>query len=386
MPPGEAYGSQGQQQQHHQFQHVHPQAQQLQHQHQHQHLAPLHAGLQAPPPLLPHPQFANPYPNGNQQYQHQHQHQLQHQQQQQHQQQHLQYVHPSYTQQQQQPVQFYPNNAPPPLPQQQQQQQYSNYNGTFHHQPAPAFAPAPQAAPLPQPLPVSTPMPTSIQFVNPSYLQHSPTPRPPNNAFPASQPHTPSTMSPQLPRAVQPNPPKPMPVKASPKLEEKRPPSRGTPKLLTRDPRRPSSSAGVAKSPITPHASTHTETLPLLLSVAEDCFEKANAAAQQVAKTMSPSEVAEHHKLVATGLGCLDVALKSNKLWPRLEARLCLRYTSILIEETTNITEAETALTRGISVCEKVWDIARQKKERQLTTVRRPSIGSSTSNTARNFS
>ncbi len=88
--------------------------------------------------------------------------------------------------------------------------------------------------------------------------------------------------------------------------------------------------------------------------MAEDCFEKANAAAQQAARSMTASEVAEHHKLIATGLGCLDVALKSNKLWPRLEARLCLRYTSILIEETTNITVAETTLTRGISVCEKV--------------------------------
>ncbi|KAH6854285.1 cohesin loading factor-domain-containing protein [Chaetomium sp. MPI-CAGE-AT-0009] len=351
MPPGEVYGSQGQQQQQqqHQFQQVHPQAQQLQH--QHQHLPHLHSGPQAPPPLLPHPQFANPYSSGNQQYQHHHQRQHQHQQ---HQHQHVQYVHPSYAQQQQQhqqPAQFYPSNA--------QHQQYPNYNGAFHHQPtlalspAPAPAPAPQAAPLPQPVPVSTPIPTPMQFVNPSYLQQPPAPRPPSNAFPASQPHTASMMSPQLPRAVQPKPPNPMPVKASPKLEEKRPPSRGTPKLLTRDPRRPSSSAGITKSPVTPHASTHAETLPLLLCVAEDCFEKANAAAQQVAKTMSPTEVAEHHKLVATGLGCLDVALKSNKLWPRLEARLCLRYTSILIEETTNITEAETALTRGISVCEK---------------------------------
>jgi hypothetical protein len=96
------------------------------------------------------------------------------------------------------------------------------------------------------------------------------------------------------------------------------------------------------------------ETLPLLLLVAEDCFEKANAAAQQVARSMTANDVAEHHKLVATGLGCLDVALKSNKLWPRLEARLCLRYAGILIEETTNIMDAETTLTRGIAVCEKV--------------------------------
>jgi hypothetical protein len=92
--------------------------------------------------------------------------------------------------------------------------------------------------------------------------------------------------------------------------------------------------------------------------VAEECFEKANAATHKVARSMTPSEVEEHHKLVATGLACLDVALKSNKLWPRLEARLCLRYTSILIEETTNVMEAETTLTRGISVCEKVGQSA----------------------------
>jgi len=99
---------------------------------------------------------------------------------------------------------------------------------------------------------------------------------------------------------------------------------------------------------------THVETLPLLLCVAEDCFARANAAARDVAKSMSADEIKEHHKVVATGLGCLEVALKSNKLSPRLEARLCLRYASILTEETTNLTQAETALTRGIAVCDKV--------------------------------
>lgn len=88
--------------------------------------------------------------------------------------------------------------------------------------------------------------------------------------------------------------------------------------------------------------------------MAEDCFAKAHAAASGIARSMSDSEVKEYHKMVATGLGCLEVAMNSNKLWPRLEARLCLRYASVLIEETTNIMEAETALTRGILVCEKV--------------------------------
>lgn len=91
-----------------------------------------------------------------------------------------------------------------------------------------------------------------------------------------------------------------------------------------------------------------------MLCIAEDFFAKAHAGASKVARSMSDSEVKEYNKMVATGLGCLEVAMNSNKLFPRLEARLCLRYASVLIEETNNITEAETALTRGILVCQKV--------------------------------
>lgn len=119
-------------------------------------------------------------------------------------------------------------------------------------------------------------------------------------------------------------------------------------------PRGPGRPPSVAKSSASTQRAGHVETLPLLLCVAEDCFAKAHAAASKVARSMSDSEVNEYHKMVATGLGCLEVAMNSNKLWPRLEARLCLRYASVLIEETTNIMEAETALTRGILVCEKV--------------------------------
>lgn len=73
-----------------------------------------------------------------------------------------------------------------------------------------------------------------------------------------------------------------------------------------------------------------------------------------MADSLSPEFVEEYHKLIATGLGCLETALGSNRLAPRLEARLQLRYANILCEETTNIMEAETALTKGIALCEKV--------------------------------
>lgn len=61
----------------------------------------------------------------------------------------------------------------------------------------------------------------------------------------------------------------------------------------------------------------------------------------------------EYYKLVATGLGCLEAALSLNKLPPRSEANIRLRYATVLSEETDNLTEAEVALTKGIAVCEK---------------------------------
>lgn len=121
---------------------------------------------------------------------------------------------------------------------------------------------------------------------------------------------------------------------------------------MSKDTRRLTPSGAIAKSPVMSSAS-HVEMLPVLLNLAEDFFGRANAAAQEIARSMTVEEVKEHHKLVATGLGCLELAMKSTKLFPRLEARLCLRYAGILVDETTNIMEAETALTRGIAVCEK---------------------------------
>ncbi|KAK4203251.1 cohesin loading factor-domain-containing protein [Triangularia verruculosa] len=350
MPPGQAYGGgHGHQPQHPQF---HPQQQQQhaygQHQpHQHQQRPHLPQPQGQPQPHLPpvsqnaYPQYTNGYQNGNQQ-----------------QYQYNQYVHPTYPQQ-------HPQRLPLPHPQSPAQQQRQ-------HQPQPPVQPTAQyyqtsSAPQPQPYvnysngpynqPSPNPAAAPVQFVNPSYLQQQQpvTPRPTSHVPPASQP-PPRTMSPQvshLPPSARP-PLQTSSTQNSPRLSEKPPPSRATPALqIPKNQRRPSVGAGVAKSPATPGSSVHSETLPLLICLAEDFFEKANAASQKVAKSMSEAEVAEHHKLVATGLGCLDVALKSNKLWPRLEARLCLRNASVLIDETNNIMEAETTLTRGIAVCDK---------------------------------
>lgn len=247
-------------------------------------------------------------------------------------QQQAQYSQPTYPQQpppqqqhqqqppQQQPTSYYPNNA----------SHLTNYNAPFNHA---------------RPADITPP----LEFVNPSFLQNNVPQRPVVQTQPQTQPSpapvkVEASMSPQLQQITS--------AKASPKNS----PTLSEKKTLpsAKDPRRQVSSGGITKSPVLSQSSTHVETLPILLSIAEDCFSQAGLAAQGVARSMSRPEVEQHHKLVATGLGCLELALKSSKLPPRLEARLCLRYASILTEETTNLMEAETALSRGIAVCEKV--------------------------------
>ncbi|KAK3946078.1 MAU2 chromatid cohesion factor [Diplogelasinospora grovesii] len=208
----------------------------------------------------------------------------------------------------------------------------------------------------PPPPPITAPPPVHPQFVNSSFPQQQTVPAVPANqhaAPPAAAP-APITMGSQISHLSR-QPQHTSSAESSPRLDHRLAPAQ-SPRVksaVTKDPRRSSTGTNAsAKSPMLSHT-PHFDALPLLLRVAEDCFSQADAAARGVAKSMAASEIKDHHKLIATGLGCLEVALRSTKLQPRLEARLCLRYASILIEETTNLMEAETTLTRGIAVCEK---------------------------------
>lgn len=98
----------------------------------------------------------------------------------------------------------------------------------------------------------------------------------------------------------------------------------------------------------------HQDTNSLLVCVAEEMFSTAHREVLRLADSLDARGVQEYQKMIATGLGCLETVLSSNKLLPRLEAKLQLRYASILCEETNNIMEAETALTKGITLCDKV--------------------------------
>lgn len=85
----------------------------------------------------------------------------------------------------------------------------------------------------------------------------------------------------------------------------------------------------------------------LLISLAEEYFEAAH--------NLTAGSIEQYQELIAHGLGCLDTMLKRVKMAPRTEAKVQLRYAGVLFEETENMMEAETALSKGISLCERVW-------------------------------
>ena len=96
----------------------------------------------------------------------------------------------------------------------------------------------------------------------------------------------------------------------------------------------------------------------LLVSLAEEYFQAAHEIAPAAAFSMTVTDIEAYEGLVATGLGCLDTALKRVRLPPRLEANVRLRYAGVLFEETENSMEAETALSKGIALCERVCSCA----------------------------
>ncbi len=93
----------------------------------------------------------------------------------------------------------------------------------------------------------------------------------------------------------------------------------------------------------------------LLIVLAEEYLAAAHKIGPSVARTMVDGVVDEYQKLIATGLGCFEASFKkAMRLAPRLEAKVRLRYASVLFEETENYMEAETALSQGIILCEQV--------------------------------
>lgn len=123
--------------------------------------------------------------------------------------------------------------------------------------------------------------------------------------------------------------------------------------------------APLASSPLSELASSQMPPIPVKLSTIDNqaallCLsDEYISAAYSMGADLSTREVDEeqldhYHSLLATGMGCLDTILKNYRISDaRKEARIRLRFASLLFEETDNDLEAEECLSKGISSCER---------------------------------
>lgn len=89
----------------------------------------------------------------------------------------------------------------------------------------------------------------------------------------------------------------------------------------------------------------------MLLSAADEYIAAARDLGPLVVRRKKDSDVQQYYKLMSTAMGCMDAVLKKYNMQPRDEAKLRLRYASLLIEETDNTTEIEEILSKGVSLC-----------------------------------
>ena len=92
----------------------------------------------------------------------------------------------------------------------------------------------------------------------------------------------------------------------------------------------------------------------LMLSLAEEYISEARSISKGIALNSSTDEAVRYYRLIAQGLGCLNSIITRWRISdPRTEARLRLRYASLLYEETENDTQAQEVLNKGIALCER---------------------------------
>lgn len=118
--------------------------------------------------------------------------------------------------------------------------------------------------------------------------------------------------------------------------------------------RSPSISSITKRSPSMTPKPRPVNTIPIMAAIAEECLTKARKSAHDVAMSSDESAHDEYQALVTTSLSCYEAILREKTLTPREEALIRLRYATVVQEETENWMEAETALTKGVTLCDKV--------------------------------
>lgn len=106
----------------------------------------------------------------------------------------------------------------------------------------------------------------------------------------------------------------------------------------------------------TKHVHTQRKQLPadlsvMLLSAADEYITAARGMSAIILLHKRQVDTQQYQKCMATAMGCMDSVLKNFNLLPRDEAKLRLRYASLLIEETDNTTAIEEILSKQISLC-----------------------------------
>ncbi|KAF7117518.1 hypothetical protein CNMCM5793_006540 [Aspergillus hiratsukae] len=199
--------------------------------------------------------------------------------------------------------------------------------------------PSPKPAPLPSSSKPTTPVPSSRAAPPVPSSSKPATPVPSSRAAPpvlsSSKPAPPVQPKTPLPQVLVPAP--------SPEVQQKMQ-RQGSKKQVQRQ---------NAQQPVQKPSKPPIDYQVLLLSLADEYLKAAYDQGTMVALSRREMDIEEYYKLVATGLGCLEAVLKNWRLQPRMEALVRLRYARILFEETENDLEAETALSKGIDLCER---------------------------------
>ncbi len=89
----------------------------------------------------------------------------------------------------------------------------------------------------------------------------------------------------------------------------------------------------------------------MLLSAADEYIAAARGMGSLVVRDKREADLQMYYKLMSTAMGCMDTVLKEFSMLPRDEAKLRLRYATLLVEETDNATDIDEMLSKQISLC-----------------------------------
>ncbi|XP_014561955.1 hypothetical protein COCVIDRAFT_85248 [Bipolaris victoriae FI3] len=105
-----------------------------------------------------------------------------------------------------------------------------------------------------------------------------------------------------------------------------------------------------------PQKALPAELSDLLLTAADEYIAAARGMGSLLGSQRKEADVRQYYKLISTAMGCMDTVLRDFNMPPRDEAKLRLRYASLMIEETdieaTDISSRiEEILSKQISLC-----------------------------------